>query len=151
MSRSLSGPLGDEGFTRRVFPGDLRRFLHDSLLCVFQVHAGGSALAPGACGADECLRFGFDETGLLVRKQLDHSPGFVRITERGENFSVHAEIRMILVGILDGFRKAQRDAAKFSSGHWGGSALGVTRNATRNSTPSKPCVAAFTAMVRWST
>src|SRR5580658_106576 len=81
------------------------------------MHARGTPLAPFAFRGHENSRLGGDEGLLLVGHQLDHSPAFLEITERGEDFSSDAKIGVIHVRTLHSFGKTERHAPKFRNRH----------------------------------
>src|SRR6266478_3398518 len=78
---------------------------------------GGAALAPNAAAGIEHVGRFFDERTLLLRGQLDHSPGFVGRAERGENFAFDAKIRMVHVLGFDSPGKSEGHLAEFVGGH----------------------------------
>jgi hypothetical protein len=51
--------------------------------------------------------------GLLLRVQLDHTPSVVRIPQRSEDLSAHAEVRMCHVRAFLCLRQRECDSAKF--------------------------------------
>src|SRR5205085_2186141 len=63
------------------------------------------------------LRLLFDELSLLLGRELDHAPGFVR-AERGEDFAADAKIGMAHVRAFNGFGKVESKLAKHAGSHW---------------------------------
>src|SRR5688572_24581570 len=62
------------------------------------------------------LRLIAHEFPLLLRRQLHHTPSLVR-SERREDLSANAEIRMAHMFLLQGRGKSQRKRSKFVSSH----------------------------------
>jgi hypothetical protein len=54
---------------------------------------------------------------MLVRRERDHSPLRVGIAERREDPAADAEIRMAVVGVLDGVFESECDAAESGRRH----------------------------------
>src|SRR5579883_1336591 len=72
---------------------------------------GRATLAsPGALHWSEHLGVSRHERILLRGAEFDHGARIVRITEGGKDFSSHAEIGMVHMGLLDAFGKRERQS-----------------------------------------
>src|SRR5579863_165469 len=80
-------------------------FLHSLLARPFEIHAGRSAPPPRPLYGHKNLWFVLRKVMLLLGRELDHSPTLGGMAKRGENFPVHAEVRMVHVCTFDCFRK----------------------------------------------
>src|SRR5260370_31174663 len=79
----------------------------------FQAHVGAASASPRAGIWIENAWLSFDEHFLLDGCEFEHAPIFVGITERGEELSGDAKVRMVHVRLLRRFREAKGKTAKF--------------------------------------
>jgi len=74
-------------------------------------------LSPSASARIEHAWRFFQKSPLLLWGELNHPMVVVGITERGENLTADAEVRVVHVRGLDRTRNLERHAAKFICGH----------------------------------
>src|SRR5882724_1164858 len=95
-----------------VAPGHEDGLAEDALVGFCEKDTGGALTAPGSVARVEYCRVRLDEFFLLNGCELDHAPIFIRIGERGEDFSGHTEVGMVHVLAFFGFGEAESDAAE---------------------------------------
>jgi len=60
---------------------------------------------------------GGDVNPLLLGRELDHSPTFIRIAKGGEDLPTHTEVGVVHVAALLDFGQAQSEAPELIDGH----------------------------------
>jgi len=80
--------------------------------------------APSTVAWIEDGGMGLDEIFLLDRSEFDHGELSVGVGEGGKDFSGYAEVRVVHVFALFGFREAESDAAEVGDGGWHEELLG---------------------------
>jgi len=73
--------------------------------------------SPGAFYRDEHVGIVFGEVVLVFGRELDHAAGFVRVAQRGEDFSGYAEVRMVHVRVLFSFGESKGQLAEVFGSH----------------------------------
>lgn len=113
-------------FGRDVAPGGEEGALEGGFPDLLQAHVGSSAESPLAFDRGEGIGVGFDESGLLLRCELHHGEGLIRIGEGGEDLAADAEIGVALVALFERLGEAEGNAPKVVGGH---ASSGVLRQA----------------------
>src|SRR5437660_10062535 len=90
----LAVELWHEALGSCVAPGCHQRLVQRVRPRYSELHPGSAPTAPSPLYGLKDVRFGPNEKRLLLRGQLDHAPGFIRIGERREDFTAHAKVRM---------------------------------------------------------
>src|SRR5258708_19739956 len=98
-------------------PGGFQGAAQGRLSDSFQAHVGAASASPCAGTWIENAWLSFDEHFLLDGCEFEHAPIFVGITERGEELSGDAKVRMVHVRLLRRFREANCKTPKFVLGH----------------------------------
>src|SRR5258707_7239242 len=98
-------------------PGGFERAAQRRLSDSFQAHVRAASASPRSGAWIENAWLSFDEHFLFEGCELDHGPRFIRITERGKEFSCDAKVWMVHVRLLGRFGETQGHASKFVRGH----------------------------------
>src|SRR5437763_6922706 len=118
ISPSSSQPgLGNETFGSAVAPGSDQCFAHYRSPSSLQPHVGAAGAAPRAVDGSEDTGLSSHEELLLFRRQANHPPPCLGISQRREDPTAHPKIGMPHVSSLGGVRETQREAAEFVRGH----------------------------------
>ena len=104
-----SKPLRDS-FRCSAEPCRRHGFMDGVGVCGLQSDHCASSNSPCSIGRYECIGVGLNEVPLQLRRQLDHSPAFVGITESGENLPAHAKVGVVHVAAFLDFGQAQSHA-----------------------------------------
>src|SRR4029077_11307193 len=83
-----------------------------------KINIRGTCAAPSAAARPENLGCFFDESALLLWRELHHAPVCVGCAERRENLSSDAEIGMIHVRLFNGLWNFQRHLSKLVDSHF---------------------------------
>src|SRR6266446_6412843 len=98
-------------------PGGFQGAAQGRLSDSFQAHVGAASASPCAGTWIENARLSFDEHFLLDGCEFEHATIFFGITERGEELSGDAKVRMVHVRLLRRFREAKGKTAEVVGGH----------------------------------
>src|SRR5579871_2320736 len=100
-----------------VLPGGREGRFHRQLVSRRKQYIGAAAAPPSSRDRGERLRVCHNELRLLLRRELDHGPALVRVSEGREYFAADTEIGVPEVGGLHGIGQRQCKAPKIFGGH----------------------------------
>src|SRR5712664_1059916 len=109
--------LAGEGFGSGKQPRGEERAAHGMLSGGFEADARGPAPSPGTGAGFKDTPVGPHEHPLLDGRDLDHAPAILGVAEGREDLSSDAKVGVVHVGLLGGFGKREREAAKVIGGH----------------------------------